>query len=103
MHLFFDTCNCIGALPGSLIVGHTYYENLKCVFDPQKHFIIPESKLTEFMRILDELAKKIQTSSKDVSNTNTKLVLKEGIVSIIVSIIRTFSLLLLIYFFSFFS
>ncbi len=86
MHLFFDTCNCIGALPGSLIVGHTYYENSYCVFDSQKHFIIPESKLSEFMNILDDLAKKISTSSEEPSK-NTELLLKDGTVSSYVSII----------------
>ncbi len=58
--MFFDTCNCIGALQGGLIVGYTHYnsDKLKCEFDVRKHFIIPENKLLDFLNIIDDLAKK---------------------------------------------
>ncbi len=89
MHLFFDTCNCIGALPGGLIVGNTFYENTTCFFHPQKHFVIPENKILEFMKVLEDLAKTIIESSDQDEMSRKRVVLKEGIVSSTVSILES--------------
>ncbi len=83
MHMFFDTCNCVGALPGGLIVGYTIYSKLNCWFDKQKHFIIPENKLLQFLKVLEDLAKEIIESTK--KNQRQTVDLKDGTVTSSVS------------------
>ncbi len=84
MHIFFDTCNCVGALPGGLIVGYTTYSKSNCWFDQQKHFIIPESKLLHFLKVIEDLAKEIIDSTKKKERQIVDL--KDGTVTSKVSI-----------------
>ncbi len=85
MHLFFDTCNCIGALPGGIIVGQTYFQNHHCWFDNKKYFIIPEHYLLGFLKILEDLAEKIMESEAEETE-RVKIEMKDGIIT---SAVRT--------------
>ena len=85
MHIFFDTSNCIGALPGGIIIGHTEFEKetLTCYFHDKKHFVIPEKDFVSFLKLLEDLSHKMIQVDDEEENEDERLQLhlKDGTLS----------------------
>ena len=72
MHLSFDINTCVAAIPGGLCIGYLLLDDdLTCIFDDEKYIIIPERRLSDFMKLLEKLSTNLVSTQVEKVKSET--------------------------------
>ncbi len=71
MHISFNPNKVVGSLPGALIFGTVVHSNSAVVFCKDKSAVVPQRRLSDFMKILQCLSKNVILEEKDKSSSQS--------------------------------